>query len=114
MSNINESTLDIRKTMDDIKLKLNESLVFNKMVKPKKEEDEVLNDEQGVNHEVDRGVDHEPFDIKPRLKQIRKITITTMADIDPSECPDEYKTFKSILDMCDKSFAKSNEKHDKE
>lgn len=118
MKNINESTLDIRKTMNDIKSRLNEnineSLVFNKMVKPKKEEEELLKDNQNMSREADRNVDYESFDIKPRLKQIRKIVITTMADIDPSDCPDDYKTFKSILDICDKSFTKSNEKQSKE
>ncbi len=114
MKNINDSAMDIRKTMNEIKLRLDESLVFNKMVKPKNEEEEFLKDEQNVSRENGSRVDSNVFDIKPRLKQIRKIAITTMGELDPSDCPEDYKTFKSILDMCDKSFAKSNEKQSKE
>ena len=114
MENISDSAMDIRKTMNEIKSRLDESLVFNKMVNPKKEEEEILKDDQNIDREASKNVNPDFFDIKPRLKQIRKLAITTMAELDPSECPDDYKTFKSILDMCDKSFAKSNEKHSKE
>lgn len=49
----------------------------------------------------DKGVDE-------KVKQIRKVAIETLAELDPTVDPDSYKMIKSIWDSCDKYLTKDN------
>lgn len=49
----------------------------------------------------DKGVDG-------KVKQIRKVAIETLAELDPTVDPDSYKMIKSIWDSCDKYLTKDN------
>lgn len=98
---------EIRLSLNSIKQRLNESLVFDETIKPKNDEAIISNDEETLEPEPM----NDSFDVSSTINDIRKIAITAMVEINPVEDPDNYKLLKSILDSCDRSFSKNNEKN---
>jgi hypothetical protein len=97
---------DIRNMLNEIRngvANLSEAYVF-----PSEKEDDMEFDspELGAEKPEQGGVDN----IKTKIGDIRKLAINLMGEIDPSTNPDEYKTVKSIWDLCDKLMVVSKPK----
>lgn len=101
--------IEIRETLDDIKriIKLNESYAFGR-----EEEQDVpdfSDDEVSIETEQPLGDEKISSDVdsKDKIKQMRKIAIQLIMELDPSTDEIIYKSVKSIWDSCDKLLTKN-------
>jgi len=97
--NIRGMLNEIRTTFDANKNILKENYVFptNTHSKPV-EENEIP--EMGLKPEMKSEVKIDP--IKEKINSIRKISISLMSEIEPTERAEDYKAIRTILDTCDK------------
>lgn len=120
---------DIREILDDMKdimgkMAVNESFAFGEKMPPsqgskpvtspieKQMPTEDINSELEPTSNIEEPTKHGNIDEK--VKQIRKVAIETLSDLDPTVDPDSYKMIKSIWDSCDKYLTKDNAAKPKE
>lgn len=99
--------IEIRETLDDIKRIMNESYAFGR-----EEEQDVpdfSDDETSIETEQPLGDEKVASDVdsKDKIKQMRKIAIQLIMELDPSTDEIMYKSVKSIWDSCDKLLTKN-------
>lgn len=97
---------EIREMLDEMRgyVKINETYMFPSDAHVKEETndapididlDSISSEEPTLN---DKPVDN----VKEKIGSIRKIAIGLLSEVEPTEKPEDYKTIKSIWDLCDK------------
>jgi len=99
---IREILDEIRKVSDNNKKVLSENYVFPTNTHVKSVEEEQV-PELGLKPEMKPETKIDP--IKEKINAIRKMAISLMAEIDPTDRADDYKAIRAILDACDKLIA---------
>lgn len=104
---------EMRCFIDDIRTNLTESYHFNEENENSENTEE--NVEQNSKYEDSHSETMEnQSDITETIKSLRKIAIKALSDLDPTTNEADYKTLKSIWDICDKSLAKPTVKNETE
>ena len=114
----NESK-DIREILNDVgdiinKMSVNESFTFGEKMPSNQSSNTSPIKKQTPNEDINSELELPLNNEKPvkgvgvgeKVKQIRKIAIEAIADLDPSLDPDSYKMIKNIWDSCDKYLTK--------
>lgn len=108
---------DIYEIKNDIieimnKAKMNESFVFgDKQTVEKTEPDPNMTSEMGsIKPETapEAKPEASQANIDDKVKQIRKLSVETLMNLDPTNNQDSYKMIKGIWDSCDKYLLKDN------
>lgn len=96
---------EIRHIMEDINQLISESYVFGK-------EDETLESDDGIgDYDLPKKINRingasgsgvGGVNIDENVKQIRKIALTAITELSPSDNQEAYKLVKGIWDSCDK------------
>lgn len=97
---------EIREMLDEMRgyVKINETYMFPSDTHVKEESNDISND---IDLDLDSISNEEPEtkpvdNIKEKISSIRKIAIGLLSEVEPTEKPEDYKTIKSIWDLCDK------------
>jgi hypothetical protein len=97
---------EIRQMLDEMRgyININETYMFPSDTHVKEESNDVP-----IDIDLDPISSEEPTkenipvdSVKEKLGSIRKIAIGLLGEVEPTEKPEDYKTIKSILDLCDK------------
>ena len=98
---------EIREMLDEIRgyVKLNETYMFPSNAHVKEENTDLtpdieISDEEPIVEPEQPIKQADP--IKEKIGSIRKIAIGLLSEVEPTEKPEDYKTIKSIWDLCDK------------
>lgn len=97
---------EIRQMLDEMRgyVNLNETYMFpsNTHVKEESNDTPIDIDLDPISSEEPALVDKPVDNVKEKIGSIRKIAIGLLSEVEPTEKPEDYKTIKSIWDLCDK------------